>query len=167
MPLLVTANHAQATLRGLKHYYGACGPEMVHYAAMARGCNDHAVLILLCERRLENVIRRAGLASARWNARRAVVHGHIFVNGRKMTHPGYLIQAGDVVAVRPRPGIQALYCRSLAAATQAPQWLRVEPAELRIVVTRLPAADDVDLPVNTKGVIELLAHGRALTASEA
>jgi small subunit ribosomal protein S4 len=158
MTLLAVPNHALATVHRLKHHYGACGPEMVHYAAMVRGRNDDAGLTVLCERRLENVVRRGGYTRSRWDARRAVVRGHILVNGRKMTHPGYLVRAGDALTVRPRVHIVALYRRVLAAAVSHAEWLRVETAALRVTVTRLPTTADVDLPVDTAGVVDLLTQ---------
>jgi small subunit ribosomal protein S4 len=131
---------------------------MVHYAALVRSGNDDSALLVLCERRLENVVRRAGFTRTRWDARRSVVRGHILVNGRKMTHPGYLVRAGDALTVRPRPHIEALYRRVLAAAGPTPEWLRVESPALRVTITRPPAAADVDLPMDTAGVVELLSH---------
>jgi len=151
-------SHALATVHRLKHYYGACGPEMVHYAAKVRGQNDDAALTVLCERRLENVVRRSGFTRTRWDARRAVVRGHILVNGRKMTHPGYLVQAGDALTVRPRMHIETLYRRVLAAAAPHADWLRVEAAALRVIVTRLPTTADVDLAVDTAGLVDLLTQ---------
>jgi small subunit ribosomal protein S4 len=165
MALLTAPNHAMATVHRLKHHYGACGPEMVHYAAMVRGRNDDAGLTVLCERRLENVVRRSGYTRNRWDARRAVVRGHILVNGRKMTHPGYLVRAGDALTVRPRVHIVAMYRRVLAAAVSHADWLRVETAALRVTVTRLPTTADVDLSVDTAGLVDLLTHSVGQPAS--
>lgn len=158
MPLLVSPNHARSMLHRLKHHYGACGPEMVHYAAAIEREDDDAALVLLCERRLENVVRRAGLTKTRWDARRAVVRGHILVNGRKMTHPGYLVRLGDILTVRPWPQIKSFYQRALSAKNAAPRWLQVEPNNLRVTVSRLPTAGDVDMPPGLSAVVALLKN---------
>ena len=108
---------------------------------------------------MENVVRRAGFVPTRPEARRAVVRGHVLVNSRKVIHPGYLVRAGDVLTVRPRPHIQALYRPRLAGVIHLPgDWLRVEPHELRATVARLPAAADVGLGVNVTGMMEYLSH---------
>src|SRR6476661_1140039 len=128
----------------LKHHYGACEAELARYAAHDPA--DAAAVLLWCERRLENVVRRAGFVPSRPEARRAVVRGHVLVNGRKVTHPGYLVRAGDVLTVRPRPHIEALYRPRLAGVVGLPgDWLRIEPAALKVTVVRLPAATDVGL----------------------
>lgn len=88
--------HARSVLTRLKHHYGPCEAELIRYVHHAAEEGAAAVL-LHCERRLENVLRRAGFTRSRGDARYAIVHGHIFVNGRKNTHPGYLVRAGDVL----------------------------------------------------------------------
>jgi small subunit ribosomal protein S4 len=157
-----TATHdgprrAHLVLGRIKHYYGPCEAELHRYAA--HGPADGTALLTWCERRLENVVRRAGFVPTRPEARRAVVRGHVLVNGRKVIHPGYLVRAGDVLTVRPRPHIQALYRPRLAGVIRLPgDWLRVEPQPLRATVARLPAAADVGLRVNVTGVLEYLSH---------
>jgi small subunit ribosomal protein S4 len=142
-------------LSRIKHHYGPTEPELARYAARA-GAAD---LLQWCERRLESAVRRAGYVSTRPEARRAVVRGHVLVNGRKVIHPGYLVRAGDVLTVRPRPHIQALYRSRLATVIHWPgDWIRVEPEELRATVVRLPAAGDVTLRADLTGVMEHLSR---------
>jgi small subunit ribosomal protein S4 len=118
-------------------------------------------LLPLCERRLENVVCRAGFTQTRLDARRAVVHGHVCVNGRKMTHPGYLVRCGDAIGVKRRPRIEAQYRWSFARAAR-PIWLRAEPLAMRVIVLRLPTAEDVELPVDASAILqELSSHIRA------
>jgi small subunit ribosomal protein S4 len=161
MLVFTSPNRARGVLTRLKHHYGPREPELARYAQEARRGADAVAVLLLCERRLENVLRRAGFTRSRLDARRAVVHGHIFVNGRKMTHPGYLVQAGDEFSVRPRPHIQGLY-RSALATSVPPSWVQVDAARLRATVIRLPAAGDVAMSVDATGVVEeLLSHSSA------
>jgi small subunit ribosomal protein S4 len=112
----------------------------------------------LCERRLDNVVRRAGFARTRLQARQGITHGHFQVNGRKVTRPSYMVRAGDVVTVKPRPNIQTLYRLLSADPGPTADWLAVEPEALRATVTRLPAAADVSLPVEVRLVVEFLTR---------
>lgn len=151
------AFRARGALTRIKHHYGPCEAELTRYAAHDRV--DDSGLLLWCERRLENVVRRAGFVPTRPEARRAVVRGHVLVNGRKVIHPGYLVRAGDVLTVRPRRHIEALYRPRLAGTGRLPSgWLRVEPDALRATVARLPAATDVGLRVDVTGVLTTLMH---------
>src|SRR5436309_14184795 len=149
------AYRARGALARIKHHYGPCEAELNRYAAHD-GVDDSA-LLLWCERRLENVVRRAGFVPTRPEARRAVVRGHVLVNGRKVIHPGYLVRAGDVLPGRPRPHIEALYRRRFAMVVGLPgDWLRVEPAALKATVVQLPAAADVGLRADLTGVLDQL-----------
>jgi small subunit ribosomal protein S4 len=152
---------ALAEKKKIKHYYGISEAQLRRYFDLARRQpeNTGIILLLLCERRLDNVIRRAGFTLTRPQARQGVVHGHFQVNERKVDRPSYLVEAGDVLSVRNRPNIQALYRAGLekqeaAAAT----WLQVEPEHLRITVTRLPDESDISLPVEIARVVEILSR---------
>ena len=151
--------HARAILTRIKHYYGPSEAELARYAGhLTEGADPRDVLVW-CERRLESVLRRAGFVPTRPEARRAVVRGHVLVNGRKVIHPGYLVRAGDVLTVRPRSHIEALYRSQLANVIHLPgDWLRVEADALRATVQRLPAAVDVGLRADLTGVLDHLAH---------
>ena len=80
--------------------------------------NTGEQLLLMCERRLDNVVRRAGFTRTRPQARQGIVHGHFQVNGVKVTSPCYLVRPGDVITVRPRTNLQTLY-RSQLEENQA------------------------------------------------
>jgi small subunit ribosomal protein S4 len=151
---------ARAILARIRHHYGPCEAELVRYAGLAHDRADDVAVLVWCERRLESVVRRAGFVPTRPEARRAIVRGHVLVNGRKVIHPGYLVRAGDVLSVRPRPHIEALYRPRLAAAANesAARWLRVEPLKLRATVARLPSEADVALRVDVAGVMEFVSH---------
>jgi small subunit ribosomal protein S4 len=149
--------HARAVLSRLKHHYGPREAELVRYFNRGGGREGAAEVLLRCERRLENVVRRAGFTRNRADARRAVVHGHILINGRKTTHPGYLVRAGDMLTVRPRPHIEALYRNQLGAEVP-PGWLTIDPPALRVTVARLPAVSDVAVAVDPAEIVELLSN---------
>src|SRR5262245_44120788 len=147
---------AHAAVARIKHHYGPCEAELARYAGHG---GDVADLLVWCERRLESVVRRAGLVATRPEARRAVVRGHLLVNGRKVIHPGYLVRTGDVLTVRPRPHIEALYRTRLATVIQLPgDWLRVERETLRVTVQRPPVASEAGLRADLTGVLDHLTQ---------
>ena len=156
------SNYGLALLekKKIKHYYGLFERQLHRYFTAARRQpeNTGEALLQLCERRLDNVVRRAGFARTRLQARQGITHGHFQVNGRKVTRPGYLVRAGDVVTVKPRSNIQTLYRLLSADSGPTADWLAVEPEALRATVTRLPAAADVSLPVEVRLVVEFLTR---------
>jgi small subunit ribosomal protein S4 len=156
MLVFTSPHNRRGALTRVKHYYGVCDAELLRYVQHLADRNDPAALLHVCERRLENVVCRAGFTRTRIDARRAIVHGHILVNNRKMTHPGYLTQCGDAIGIRPRPHIEAQY-RFLFARTAPPRWLRAEPGLLRATVLRLPVGEDIALAVDSAAVVEELS----------
>ena len=145
----------------IKHYYGLLERQLRRFFDMAsrKKGNTGENLLILCERRLDNVVRRAGFTFTRPQARQGIVHGHFQVNGIKVTKPSFLVKVGDVITVRPRKNIQNLY-RSLVDQSQAmsPDWITFDGETLRATVQRLPAADDISLPVDERMVVEFLSR---------
>ncbi len=145
----------------IKHYYGLLERQLRRFFDMAsrKKGNTGENLLILCERRLDNVVRRAGFTFTRPQARQGIVHGHFQVNGIKVTKPSFLVKVGDVITVRPRKNIQNLY-RSLVDQSQAmpPDWIAFDGETLRATVQRLPMADDISLPVDERMVVEFLSR---------
>lgn len=145
----------------IKHYYGLGERQLRRYydrAGRMKG-NTGEQLLLLCERRLDNIVRRAGFARSRPQARQGVAHGHFLVNGQKVTKPSFLIRPGDVITVRARPNLQNYY-RSISqdAAGEPTDWLSVDQANLQIAVLGLPGPSDISLPVDVNVVVEFLSR---------
>lgn len=143
----------------VKHYYGVLERQFRTYfarAARTKG-NTGETLMSLLERRLDNVVHRAGWGASRAQARQMVAHGHILVNGRRVDIPSYLVQPGDVIRVREKSKIIALVKENVAANAKAiPDFLTVSAGDvLEATVTRLPTLDDVSLPVEPNLIIEL------------
>jgi small subunit ribosomal protein S4 len=114
-------------------------------------------LLLLLERRLDNVVYRAGFAKSRDMARQLVRHGHLLVNGRKVDIPSYLVSENDIVEVRASsveltPFVVA---RAEAGSRPVPGWLEVLPNRMRILVHALPARQQIDTPVQEQLIVEL------------
>jgi small subunit ribosomal protein S4 len=146
----------------IKHYYGLGERQLRRYYHMvvAKKGNTGDQVLSLCERRLDNVIRRAGFTKTRPQARQGIVHGHFYVNGIKVTSPSYQLRPGDVITIRPKEAIFNLY-KGAAADTsnqQTPDWITFDSETLRATMVGLPGPSDVSLPVNVNIVIEFLAR---------
>ena len=145
----------------IKHYYGVGERQLRRYfekAGRMKG-NTGENLLLMCERRLDNVVRRAGFTKTRPQARQGIVHGHFQVNGVKVTSPSYSLRPGDVVTVRTRTNLQTVY-RSLMeeGQSEATEWLTSDMQTLRATVQGEPGASDISLPVDVNTVVEFLSR---------
>jgi small subunit ribosomal protein S4 len=115
-------------------------------------------LLVLVERRLDNVVYRLGLAKTRREARQLVNHSHFTVNGKKVNIPSYLVKAGDVIEVkeasRSTTRFKAMTGED-APKVLVPEWLDRDKNALKGTVTRLPVREDVDLPIEEHLIVEL------------
>jgi small subunit ribosomal protein S4 len=116
--------------------------------------NTGAVLMQLLERRLDNVIRRAGLARTIWGARQMVAHGHVILNGRKTNRPSCEVDVGDVITLKPK--IQKMVRESMEtmAGLEVPGWLDLNPSELTVRVVAKPTQDQIPFDVNPNLIVE-------------
>jgi small subunit ribosomal protein S4 len=113
-------------------------------------------LLILLESRLDNVVYRLGFASSRAQARQLVQHGHFEVNGRKTSVPSYLVQTGDVIAVRgsSRDLTHFKEVSEIIDATQVPAWLSLDLSNLIGKVVDLPSRDDIDISLDEQLIVE-------------
>jgi small subunit ribosomal protein S4 len=114
-------------------------------------------LLVLLERRLDNVVYRAGFAKSRDMARQIVRHGHILVNGHKVDIPSFLVSESDIIEVRPSsleltPFVVA---RADAGNRTVPAWLEVITSRMRILVHALPTRAVIDTQVQEQLIVEL------------
>lgn len=113
-------------------------------------------LLKLLERRLDNVVFRLGFAASRREARQMVGHGHIDVNGRKVTIPSYIVRVGEAVTLRASSKLGERVVENINAGRgPVPPWLEVFPAEKRGVVRGLPLREDIQIPVQVQLIVEL------------
>ena len=115
-------------------------------------------LLVLVERRLDNVVYRLGFAMTRREARQLVNHGHFTVNGRKVNIPSYLVKVGDVIEVKESSRQSVKFKRFVgedAIIVNVPQWLEKEKNSLKGTVSKLPAREDIDLPIEEHLIVEL------------
>jgi small subunit ribosomal protein S4 len=114
-------------------------------------------LLRLLERRLDNVVYRAGFAHSRDMARQLVKHGHITVNGRKVDIPSFLVSENDIVEVREksRELTPFVIARAEAGSKTVPAWLEVISSQMRILVHSMPSRQVIDTQVNEQLIVEL------------
>jgi small subunit ribosomal protein S4 len=115
-------------------------------------------LLVLVERRLDNVVYRLGFAMTRREARQLVSHGHFTVNGKKVNIPSYLVKVGDVIEVKESSRSSVKFKRFVgedAIIVNVPQWLEKEKNSLKGTVSKLPAREDIDLPIEEHLIVEL------------
>jgi len=113
-------------------------------------------LLILLERRLDNVIYRLGFADSRAQARQIVRHGHIMVNGRKADIPSLLVKPGDVVKWREASTKTEYYKRVAEEIEEKsiPNWLSLDKESMTGRVLNLPGKDDIEAGFNTKAIVE-------------
>jgi small subunit ribosomal protein S4 len=145
-----------------RRIYGVLERQFRNYYTQANktsGKTGEALLTLL-ERRIDNVVYRAGFAKSRDMARQLVRHGHIQVNGRKVTIPSFLVKENDIIDVRQKslemtPFVVA---RAEAGERPVPAWLEVIPDKMRILVHALPVRQQIDTPVQEQLIVELYSR---------
>ena len=117
-------------------------------------------LLLLLERRLDNVVFRMGFATSRAEARQLVKHGHFLVNGRRSTIPSMLVKPDTevVLATKSRKvarisgALEALESRSL------PQWLEIDKDNFKGTVKVMPVREDITMPIQEQLIVELYSR---------
>jgi small subunit ribosomal protein S4 len=128
-------------------------------ASSMKGRSGENLLVLL-ERRLDNVIFRMGYATSRAEARQLVKHGHFQVDGKKVKTPSLLVKPGMTVSLRERSlkvervigALDALEGRSV------PQWLEMDKDEKVGTVKQMPVREDITLPIDEQLIVELYSR---------
>ena len=125
-------------------------------ADRTKGITGETLMILL-ERRLDNMIYRLGFANSRAEARQLVRHGHFLVNDRKIDIPSALTKVGDVITVRERSHkvVRIQEALELSQRRGVPEWLEVDRPNFTGRIRALPARADLTMPINEKLVVEL------------
>ena len=124
-------------------------------AQKSRGLTGSALLILL-ERRLDNVVYRLGFADSRAQARQLVRHGHFDVNGRKTDIPSFLCKPGDEIRVRQNSRNKKYFKdrARILGERPVPDWLSLDPEEMVGKVLSIPTREEIDTPLNEKLIVE-------------
>ena len=114
-------------------------------------------LVELLERRLDNVVYRLHWASSRNEARQIVFHGSVFVNGRRVNIPSFLVRTGDKIELRKKEALSKRVKATLEMLQDRPlaEWLKMDAESLAAEILRLPTKADAGLPVEESLIVEL------------
>ena len=142
-----------------KFIYGVLEKPFRNYYAKAERMDGMAGenLMILLERRLDNVVFRMGFGRTRRETRQIVDHKQILVNGKCVNIPSYLVKAGDVIEVKEKCKSSQRYKDALevTAGRLVPAWLDVDQENLRGTVKEMPSREEIDVPVNEMLIVEL------------
>ena len=142
-----------------KFMYGVSEKQFRKYfkeAARVEG-NTGANLITLLERRLDNVVYRMGFATTRANARQFTTHGHVLVDGKKVDIPSFLVKAGQKIEIKEKSKANPQVVRALELTNQTGMvdWVNVDKDKVFGIFTRIPAREEVVIPVEERLIVEL------------
>jgi small subunit ribosomal protein S4 len=146
----------------VKRNYGVLETQFRNYfkeADRLRGITGENLLVLL-ERRLDNVVYSLGFASSRAQARQLVRHGHVQVDGRKTTIPSLQVREGQTVAIKEasRKNDQIRASVETARGRGVPEWLELDAESFTGRATRLPIREDIKLPIQEQLIVELYSR---------
>ena len=143
----------------VKRMYGLAEDQFrgtMESASRMRGRAGENLLVLL-ERRLDNVVFRLGFATSRAEARQLVRHGHFLVNGKKVDIPSYSVKQGDVVTVLSRtqknPTLE--HAMEEVKGRGIPGWLSFDPNTVTGRIVSMPTREQINLPVQEQLIVEL------------
>lgn len=120
--------------------------------------NTGASLLILLERRLDNVLTICGFAASRAEAKQMITHGRVFVNGRKVDRPSTLVKVNDVITPRPRQKEQEAFKAAYAANEHKPappEWISIKEDPPEMTILRLPTREEVSVQVDEQLVVEI------------
>ena len=117
-------------------------------------------MLLLLERRLDNVVFRMGFATSRSEARQLVRHGHFLVNGRKVMSPSMLMRTGWQVSLREKSQKVERITAALdtVESRSIPQWIELDKENLSGTLTQLPSREDITIPIDEQLIVELYSR---------
>ena len=128
-------------------------------AARQKGATGTNLLRLL-ERRVDNVVFRAGFAQSRDDARQLVRHRHVLVNGKILKTPSAMLRVGDVVSVKEKSksAVRVLEARERAQSKTIPSWVSTNLGTLEARIVGLPERSDIDAPVKESFIVEFYSR---------
>ncbi len=116
--------------------------------------NTGTNMLILLERRLDNVVYRAGLAATIWAARQLVSHGHIEVNGSRLNIPTYSVNVGDNISVREKMRKNVHVVEALESTGALPEYLMLDRDNASVIFTRVPERKEMPIPVDEQLIVE-------------
>jgi small subunit ribosomal protein S4 len=127
-----------------------------HKADLQKGVTGENLLILL-ERRLDNVVFRLGFASSRNHARQLVRHNHILINNKKVNIPSFIVDVNDIITIKEKSRTNSHIAESLETIDRrgVPTWLELNKDAFSATVKALPNRDEITMPIQEQLIVEL------------
>ncbi len=146
----------------LRYYYGLLERQfrgVYERALRKRGVTGETMLQIL-EMRLDNVVYHLGFAGTRAAARQMVSHGHVKVNGRKVSAPSYALKVNDAIEVQNATVSRQMATKNMESSTSraVPDWLSLNKEAFKGVVMRMPTRDDIQPIANEQAVVEFYSR---------
>jgi small subunit ribosomal protein S4 len=146
----------------VKRFYGLSDKQFLLYykEAVRQKGNTGDNLLTLFERRLDNVVYHLGFAQSRAEARQIICHGHISINGKKVSIPSYLVQEGTVISNYTKETSKRILTENIefTKMREKPTWVVTNPESLEGKVVSLPTRDDVSVEVDEQLIIEFCSR---------
>lgn len=147
----------------VKHMYGLREKQFRRFFAQAVKSREGVPgenLLSMLERRIDNVVYRLKLATTRTQARQIIVHGHVLVNGKKVSSPSYLVKTNDEVTLMPRvlekpTFLEQVVDKRLNIGIKVPEWLELNKKDRSGKVLRNPVRADIQTPIDEHLIVEL------------
>ena len=142
-----------------RRIYGILERQFRNYFAKAdkqKGITGENLLVML-ERRMDNVVYRLGFTDSRTQARQLVRHGHILVNGKRLDIPSALVKVGDVISIAPASA-SSEYVKAISekiTTKTTPAWLVLDAEKMAGKVDRFPSREEIDAPIAEHLIVEL------------
>lgn len=145
-----------------RYSYGVTSKQFTNYVKKATelGGNTSEHLISLLESRLDNVVLRSGFATTRQAARQMSSHGHLTINGKRVTIPSYQVKVGDIIGIREGSKNKAIFSNidERLKAVKLPAWLKMNFDKKEIKVDGVPTAAKTELMFNVGSVLEFYSR---------
>jgi small subunit ribosomal protein S4 len=146
----------------VKRFYGLLeGQFMKSYRQAEKGTgNTGENMLVMLERRLDNVVYKLNFAPSRKSARQLVAHGHIYLNGRKCDKASVIVKIGDVISVKNSDRSKKLVQQQIENNPNytVQSWLQLDITKKEASVVAMPSRDDVQLPVEEQLVVEFCSR---------
>lgn len=146
----------------LRYYYGLLERQfrnVYERALRMRGVTGEKMLQIL-ETRLDNLVYQAGFALSRPAARQLVAHGHVTVNGRKVSIPSFAVRVNDEIAIKSHAKSKQMAAKNLEGSTArvVPDWVQVDREQLKAKLLRVPSRDEIQPIANEQAVVEFYSR---------
>ena len=146
----------------LRYYYGLMEKQFrgVYQKALKRRGVTGEQMLQILETRLDNVVYHLGLATTRASARQMVAHGHIRVNGRKVSIPSYALRVNDIIDVKDNTVSRQLATKNMELSTNrsVPDWMSLTKDAFKGVVMRVPTREEINPIANEQAVVEFYSR---------